>query len=310
MTPSTPLKRLPRGTWIRRLILPALLGAATLALIFGTERQEVEFAIGVTFNHLAGSLLLVDAPRQSVRLLVSGTPSTLATIDPKTISCRLDLSGLGEGTHTVQVNATDIGLPRGVALRALLTPSLTIRLATVSTKPVGVIAVLEGNPAPGFAVAAVTLIPDRIVLKGTIAMLAGFDTVKTRPITIEGASEAFKKEVPLNLPEAIAVEPPLRIVVAEVQVKERIITRVLENMPVSGKGTDAAHQIHPDAITLTVSGPEAIVNTIETDPAFGVIVNLTGMAPGTHSLKAVINLPVRTTLLHVSPERFSVTISQ
>ncbi|MBC2711620.1 MAG: YbbR-like domain-containing protein [Desulfosarcina sp.] len=258
-TPSIPSKKHSLGTWIRWLILPLLLGAATVVLISRTDNQEVEIAIAVTFNNLADDLLLMDAPRQSVRLLVSGTPSVFETIDPKETACRLDLSGLGEGTHTISVRPADVGLPRGVSLLALLTPSLTIRLETVFQKTVGVVAVLEGNPAPGFAVATVTLKPDRIVLKGTATLLAGIDTVKTRPINLEDASESFKKEVPLNLPEAIAVDPPLRIAVAEVEVKERIITRVLENIPVSGKGTFTNHQIHPDVITLTVSGPEAIV---------------------------------------------------
>ena len=141
-------------------------------------------------------------------------------------------------------------------------------------------------------------------------MLAGIDTVKTRPINLEDASESFKKEVPLNLPDAIAVDPPLRIVVAHVKVRERIVTRVLENLPVSVKGMSAGHQIDPKTITLTISGPEAIVNIIETEPAFAVTIDLNGLTPGTHSLNAAINLPLRTTLVRVSPERFSVTINR
>ncbi len=310
MTPSTPSNKRAYGTWIRWLILPLVLGSATVILISQTAKQEMEIAIAVNISNITEDLLLMDVPRQSIRLLISGPPSALETIDPKEATYQLDLTGLSEGTHTITVHPADIGLPKGVSLQTLLTPTLTIRLEPVFQKTVGVITVLEGNPAPGFAVVAVILKPDRIVLKGTTTMLAGIDTVKTRPINLEDASGSFKKEVPLDLPEAIAVDPPLRIVVAHVEVKERIITRVLENTPVSVKGGPMDHQIHPEAITLTVNGPEAIVNTIETDPAFAVTVDLNGLAPGSHSLKAAINLPVRTTLVHVHPERFSVTISK
>ena len=141
-------------------------------------------------------------------------------------------------------------------------------------------------------------------------MLAGIDTVKTRPIDLEAASEPFKKEVPLNLPSSVAVVPPRRIAVAQVEIDERIITRVLENIPVLGKGNSAGHRIHPAALTLTVSGPEAIVNAIETDPAFAVTIDLAGLAPGTHRLKAAINLPLRTTRVRVSPERCAVSITR
>lgn len=310
MTSSAPTNKRVHGAWIRWVVLSLLLGAATVALISRTENQEREIAIAVTFNNLSENLLLMDASRHSVRLLISDADSTFQTIDAKETSCRVDLSGLGEGTHTLTVRPADVGLPTGVALKALLTPSLTIRLERLSQKTAEVIAILEGDPAPGFEVAAVSLQPNRILLKGTATMLAGIDSVETRSINLEEASESFKKEVPLNLPEVIAVDPPLRFVVAHVEVKERVITRVLESIPVSVKGASAGLRLHPAAITLTVRGPEAIVNTIETDPAFAVTVDLSNLATGSHSLKAVINLPVRTTLVRVSPERFTVTISQ
>jgi YbbR domain-containing protein len=180
----------------------------------------------------------------------------------------------------------------------------------LTVKTVDAVAVLEGSPAPGFAVVGVNLRPDRIVLKGPATMLADIETVKTHPINLEAASESFKKEVPLILPEAIAVDPPLRIVVAEVAVRERIVTRVFERIPVSVNGSSAAHQVRPETITLSVSGPEMIVATIESDPAFGVSVDLSGLMPGTHLLKATINLPIQTTLVQVSPEQFSVTIEK
>lgn len=307
MTASVSGKR-TRGAWVRWIILSLLLGAATVALISRADRRQTEIAIDVTFDNLADNLLLVDAPRPSVRLLVAGGPSALQMLDPMQTSCRVDLSGLGAGSHRVPVRPEDVHLPKGISLSALLTPSLTIRLLPIFRKKVDVFAVLEGTPAPGFAVAGVSLTPDHIVIKGTTAMLAGIDTVKTRPINLENASASFKKEVPLNLPEAIAVEPPLRIVVADVTINERIVTRVLANIPVVAKGATADYRIQPDAITLTVRGPETTINAIETDPAFSVTIDLENLAPGAHSLNAVINLPVRTTLVSARPERFSVTI--
>ena len=309
MTLFGPLNRRQRSPWIRWLILSVLMVTVTVALVLNTEKQEMEIAIAVDYTNLARDLVLVDPSRQSINLMISGTPATLATFNPSQISCRLDLSGLEEGTHTIPLRPVDIRLPDGLSLLSLLTPSLIVRLKAADFKTVGVIAALAGNPAPGYAVSAVTLTPDRVNLKGTATMLNSVDTVKTHPINLENASESFKKEVPLNLPEAIAVDPPLRLVVAEIEVRERLINRVLENIPVSVEGTPTNHQIHPEAITLTVSGPEALVIDIESDPAFGVIVDLNDLSPGTHSLKATISLPVGTTLIHASPERFSVTIN-
>ena len=311
MTPSTPPPpTIRRATWVHGLVLPRLLATATVGLIVATEKQAKEITIDVMFTNLADDLLVMDPPRPVIRLMVAGSSATLDHVDPQSASYRMNLAGLGAGTHTLPVQLTDIRLPGGLSPRDLLTPSLTIRLEPMVTKTAGVVAVLEGNPAPGYAVASVNLTPDRIVLKGTDAMLSAIETVNTRPLNLEAAAESFKKQVPLNLPEAIGVEPPLRIVLAEVIIKERIITRVMENIPISGRGTTDTYRIDPQTITLTVSGPESVVNSVETDPAFAVTVDMAGLSPGTHNLKAIINLPVAIKLVRISSERFSVTIEK
>ena len=310
MQPTTPSKSQSIGKWPRWWILPLLLIAATLVLIARTDNREMEIAVAVTFDNLADDLMITNAPVPMVRLRVAGDARVLERFDGSTVACRIDLSGLDAGVHPIPVRAASVALPKGIVLQSMLTPTLTIRLETALLKTVDVVAVLEGDPAPGYAVEAVSLKPDQVVLKGTETHLAAIETVKPYPINLEAAADPFKKEVPLNLPEPIRVEPPLRIVVAHVQVSERIITRVLESIPVAGKGSPAQHRIHPETINLTISGPASIVNGIESNPAFSVSVDLTGLATGAHTLKASINLPLRTTLVDVSPEQFTVTIGK
>lgn len=306
--PDAPKPQRPvnRRYW---LLLPLLCAVAVVVFVSMDQRREVELAVAVTVANLGDDLLLIDTPRPTVRLRVSGSVSAIEAIDSGQTACRIDLAGLGAGTHTIHIRPADVQLPKGITLESLLTPTLTIKLAPAVRKAVGVVAVLAGSPAPGYAVTNVVLKPDRIVIIGTADALDGIDTVRTRPIDLEGAAESFKKEVPLNLADTIRVEPPLRIVVADVRIHERVVTRVIENIPVSGEGATAEFQIHPQTISLTVSGPEAIVNAIETDPAFSVTIELAGLSPGVHRLKAAIHLPVQVSLERAVPEEFSVTIS-
>jgi YbbR domain-containing protein len=307
---SSPPDQPKAGRRIRWLILSLLVGAATLAVMIKTDKQELEIAIPPSFVNLSDQLLLMEPHRQSVNLLISGTAATLETFDGSAVACRLDLATLTAGVHRVPVTPSDVMLPKGVALKELLTTALTIRLETMFTKTVDIVAVLEGSPATGHAVAAVHLKPDRITLKATQALLADIDTVATKPIRLENAAESFKKEVPLDLPETIAVEPPLRIVVAEVEIDPRIVTRVLASIPVAGRGASTGYTINPAAISLTVSGPESVVSAMESDPAFSVAVDLKGLLPGSHTRKAVISLPLQAKLVKADPEDFSVTIEK
>ena len=298
------------GAWIRWMVLPLLLGGATMALIAQTETRQWEINADPIFTHLAEDLLVIGTQAQSVRLRVVAATSTFENVKDRKTVCQFDLSGLGQGTHALRVGAADIRLPDGVSLLEPVTTILTIQLEKKITKTIDVLAELEGKPARGAAVVAVRLRPDRIQLTGTAAMLEDVDTVRTRPINLRNASESFKKEVPLDLPAALIVEPSSRIVVAEIDIQARLITRLLENIPITAKGKTTGYRIEPNGITLAISGPEAIVSEIETNPAFSVTIDLEGLTPGSHSLKAAIKLPIHTTLVQVTPERFSVTISK
>ncbi len=281
-----------------------------MSLMARAETKEWEIVVAPTFVNVAEDLLVVSTEDQLVRLQVAVKPSASADATSIKASCRFDLSGLGVGIHQLSVQEAEVSLPDGVFLLTSVHPTITVRLEDKASKSVDILAELEGQPASGFVVAAVRLKPDRIRLAGTAAMLEGVDNIKTRPINLEGASESFKKEVPLNLPEAIIVEPRYRIVVAEVEIGQRQITRLFENIPIMAKGNATGYRIEPKGITLTISGPEAIVSQIESNPAFSVTIDLAGLTAGSHSLKAAIKLPLHTTLVHVSPELFSVTISQ
>lgn len=281
-----------------------------MALIAKTETKQWVIDADVMFSHLAEDLLVMEAGGQSVRLRVVATPSTYENVKHSKAFCRFDLSGLDQGTHSIRVQAADIILPGGVSLLEPMTTILTIQLGKKITKTVDVLAELAGKPAPGVTVVAVRLRPDRIQLTGTAAMLEDFDTVRTRPINIKNASESFKKEVPLDLPAALIVQPSSRIVVAEIDIRQRLITRLLENISITAKGKATGYRIDPQGITLAISGPEAIVGRIESNPAFSVTIDLEGLTQGSHFLKAAIKLPLHTTLVQVNPELFSVTISK
>ena len=290
--------------------MPILLGGATMALIAKTETKQWVIDAEAVFSHLAEDLLVLDADGQSVQLRVVATPSTFKNVKHNKSFCRFDLSGLDQGTHSIRVQAADIILPAGVSLLEPITTILTIQIDEKRTKTVDVLAELAGKPAPGVAVVAVRLQPDHIQLTGTAAMLKDFDTVRTPPINLKNASESFKKEVPLDLPAALIVQPSSRIVVAEIEIRQRLIIRLLENTSITAKGKTTGYRIDPEGITLAISGPEAIVGKIESNPAFSVTIDLEGLTQGSHSLKAAIKLPLHTTLVQVNPELFSVTISK
>ena len=67
-------------------------------------------------------------------------------------------------------------------------------------------------------------------------------------------------------------------------------------------------KISPPAIEITVKGPARSVNFLPSDPDFDVYVDLKGLVPGVYVRRAVILLPLPTTLVKATPELFTVHI--
>ncbi len=280
-----------------------------MAVASRTQTRQWTVDINATFEGLSDDLMIVTE-KEPVRLKLAATPSVDEDNASAKVVCRFDLAGLKRGTHRLSIEAAMVELPKGVSLITPLTSAVTVRLEKKTSRMVDVLPQLEGDPAPGFAVATVRLKPDQVRLTGTKAMLEALGTVRTLPINLKERSESFKQEIPLNIPETIGVEPPSRLVIAEIDIRPKMVTRRLENLPLAARGTSFNYRIEPETISLAVSGPEAVVSRIESDPAFSVAIDLDGLAPGTHRLKAGIKLPLDTTLVQATPEFFTVTISK
>jgi YbbR domain-containing protein len=123
-------------------------------------------------------------------------------------------------------------------------------------------------------------------------------------------SESFKKEIALDLSENIKSVAHSGIVLAEIFIKEKIGTKKITDIFVQGKDTEYVYSIKPTAIEIEVKGPVNIVEKLIKDKGVEVYVDLKGLKPGIYIRRATITLPVKTTLISVKPEIFTVTIQR
>jgi len=148
------------------------------------------------------------------------------------------------------------------------------------------------------------------VVRGPQYILNDIEHISTNPIDVAGASEAFKKEITLNLAESVTVVFPEDPILAQIDIAEKTITRTFKKLPLAGRHITLPYSITPPDISLDVKGPANIVNKLETSDAFVVYLDLAGLKPGVYVRRATIVLPVTTMLVGVSPEIFTVTIEE
>ena len=298
-------------------------GSAALALLLGLvlmcvhlqakaaqNSAEASIKIPVRGVNIAPGLIMTGPSVQGIEIKVAGSAERMQTLQQTRLTYELDLSGLDNGIHTIPITPDQIKLPVGISIVKLNTPTITIRIDREIKKELPIVVFMQGEAAPGFYVTTASATPYKATLRGPQYLLDDIQHITTNPIDIDGASESFKKEITLDLAESITVVFPEDPILAHINIVEKMITRTFKDLPLAGRNIDLPYSITPPAISLDVKGPANIVNTLESNKAFVVYLDLKGLAPGVYVRRATIVLPVTTMLVGVRPEIFTVTIKE
>ncbi|MBN1219613.1 MAG: diadenylate cyclase CdaA [Anaerolineae bacterium] len=142
-----------------------------------------------------------------------------------------------------------------------------------NARDVGIRAVPNGPPPPGYWLSGLSVTPSFVTLKGSPERLAEIGSfIDTSPIDISQAFGNLEVQVPLALPADVQALDSnggsvVRIVTATVQIKSRtgdlIVTRPVELL---GLTPDITATVAPPNLELLLSGPLPTLQQIEANP--------------------------------------------
>jgi len=239
---------------------------------------------------------------------VRGPKSIIRTLSDLKIQYSIDLSGVNIGVNVIPIHQAQIPLPKGISILKINPDSITVKVENEIKKKLPVNIALTGKPVKGFMVVGAKANPMWVILRGSEDTLGRMDKVSTKPINIKGLSGSFKKEVALDLVENLKLVDSSKIILANVFIKERLVTKTFDNIPVQGDGSLYVYRITPPAITIKVKGPVNMIEELYRSNGVQVYVDLKGLKPGGYNKRATITLPVKTTLIDAKPEIFNVKI--
>lgn len=152
---------------------------------------------------------------------------------------------------------------------------------------VGVRAVVEGTPLPGYWLSDLRVTPSSVTLQGEPDRLAQIGSfINTLPVDISGAAGDISVQIPLDLPPGVEVLNGGDNATKTVSVLARIaastgnlaVTRRVELLGVTPGVTIT---VSPPRVDLLLSGPLPILNEIEAAPDLvQVVVDVTGLTLG------------------------------
>ena len=253
----------------------------------------------------------VEEPVTSVDVVeVRGAASLVERVDRAVARVLVDESGI-RVERTVPLEPVDInGQPVDNVAVEPREVTVEIDVETVETnRTVSVRPQITGTPAPGFTLAAITVEPSTVTVRGLPDVLTEIDEVLTEELDIGGLSENQEVELELVQPDdARFLEPESGVVTITVTIEPSVSSGTfLVGVVCQGAGDNACLPgIEQAAITL--SGPASAFAGLSAGD-LTPIVDVSGLDPGSYSLTPTITgLPDGVALDFVSPTSIPVTI--
>jgi YbbR domain-containing protein len=246
--------------------------------------------------------------------LISGAEDRVEQVDR--VVARLNLVDQREST-TRTVSLIPLNAQGRVVSGVTVQPAEVVADIQISQRPgttqLIVFARIEGDPPFGYEVIGFDYEPKVIVVRGDEAAIDNLNgIVYTDLVNVRGRTESFTQPVQVILPTGV-VQPDPQLITVTVTIQPILQERTLNGIPVQIGGLDPADYLitaRPDQVSVTVSGAQAVVDSILPDD-ITVIAPLAGLDEGEHeiALQAMVNKPeITSENVTISPATVTVQI--
>jgi YbbR domain-containing protein len=254
-------------------------------------------------------LELVGEAPTVVDVRVRGGSGTLSRLSPGDIVAVLNLAGTKPGRRLFQLSPEHVRTPFGVEAVQVVPSSLAMVFENLTTRHVPVSAPVEGAPAPGFVVGAVTTTPTRVEVVGPESAVARATEALTETVSVAGARETVTASVTVGL-----LDPSLRLkntstATVRVEIRPGPRERTLVGQPVHLRNLEPKFtaQAVPAAVDVLLRGSREGLSRVGASD-ISAYVDLAGLGPGEYPLPVRVDDIPDAGVMRVVPDTVQVRI--
>lgn len=265
--------------------------------------------VKVTHGPVPDGLTLGPTVVNPATVTVSGAATVVDKVDAVRADVEIQSSGI-DVDEEVQLVPID---KLGNALSPLdVTPATAhVTIAVFSdrqTRTLPVNPVITGQPAAGFEIASVTVVPSVALIAGDADQIAQLARVDTAPISMTGVSDDESVRAALALPTGVVAVGDDSVTVT-IDVRPVTATRTFDaGLRLVGARSDLRYTLSTDRVLVTIGGSTADLDRLSASTLV-VDLDVTGLAGGSHDVPVSANLPTGLTLVAASPPKVTVTIT-
>ena len=276
-----------------------------------TTPTESPRKVAVELKNLPDNLMRTTDLINEVEIRVSGPRSVVDNLRSEDLRYVIDLSNAQPGPMIVKIYPSRIeGLPRNVQITGISPSQISINLdERVERENIPVAVETQGEPSYGYEALDPVATPGYVTVNGARPEVENIQYVSTEVIDLTGHNEAFTARVGFDLVgRHVRIVGPAEVSV-RIEIRQKIVQRMFENIPIRAINTLLDAQIEPAALSFSFQGPLLALERIEPDE-LNVFVDAEGLEPGEWTLQTGINTPPNTRIIDSELPEVRVILSE
>ena len=187
------------------------LGLKAVALTLGTvlwftvSGHEIErrISVPVSYRNVPGPLELTGEQVDHVSVHVRGDDNIVSSLDEGSLRVVVDLASSQPGANIIPLRTDQVASPAGVEVMQIDPGTVTVSLERAGQMAVAVRPTIEGQPAAGYIVGAITVEPSSVLIAGPESRLTGtVVVVVTERVLLEGRNSRVVQDVGVGVTDA------------------------------------------------------------------------------------------------------------
>lgn len=242
----------------------------------------------------------------TIDVLLRGPIRELEELNLDQISATLDLSGKGVGAHLIRPR---ISAPGSLRAESVIPEQVEVTIEeALESREFQLLVQARGLPAQRYAVFSPRYLTATVT--GPALRIAEFTEEQLRALV----PAVQLSDEPATVTPTLSVSDPFTItqlspnVVTGQLVSADEVFAITANVQVAALPPELVAALTTEVAIVRVAGPGSVA-ALEANPNFSVILDVAGLAEGTHALRPAVRLPPGYLLVNIIPERIQLQLA-
>jgi YbbR domain-containing protein len=254
--------------------------------IGGQQVVQRTVSAPVQFINIPADLEIAGDYAHQVQLVVSSDRRSIGA-EERQMAVVLNLHGARPGDIVIPLSETDVlNQPPGLEVRQITPARINLRLERTARRIVSVRPVVEGEPAEGYEVTDIRVVPSEVVITGPQSNIEAVSTATTETVNVEGHNSTVRQAayVDLENPRLRIENSPSVLVLVSINEKRREVRLRGVSLTVSPEGSP----FRPTTRTVSITGSVPVSFRAALEPGmFRAVVNAGQLDPQARTAEVV-----------------------